>query len=144
MAKSTKDDTSAEGSNPFAELSKMYEQFQIPGMDLSAMADARRKDVEALVQANKAVYDGMQALASKQTEMFRQAMSDIQGAVGTASTNPAAQADLARKAYEKALADMKELADIARQSQSEALASINERAAQHMQEIRDMVQKKTG
>jgi len=144
MAKSTQDNTNTEGHNPFTELSKMYEQFQVPGLDLAAMADARRKDVEALVQANKAVYDGMQALANKQTEMFRQAMTDIQGAVGTAGTNPTAQTELARKAYEKALADMKELADIARQSQSEAMASISERAAQHMQEIRDMVQKKSG
>ncbi len=144
MAKSTKDDTTAAAaSNPFAELGKMYEQFQVPGLDLTAIADARRKDVEALVQANKAVYDGMQALANKQAEMFRQAMTDIQGAVGTASTNPAAQTELARKAYEKAIADMRELAEIARQSQTEAMTSISQRAAQHMQELRDMVQKKS-
>lgn len=144
MAKSTRDESTATGANPFADLSKMYEQFQIPGLDMSAIADARRKDVEALVQANKAVYDGMQALAAKQTEMFRQAMADIQGAVGTAGTNPAAQTELARKAYEKTIADMRELAEIARQSQAEAMASISQRATENMQEIRDMVQKKSG
>ncbi|AHG65687.1 phasin family protein [Advenella mimigardefordensis] len=144
MATSTKNDANPNAGNPFAELSKMYEQFKVPGLDLSTIADARRKDVEALVQANKAVYDGMQALAAKQTEMFRQAMVDIQGAVGTAGTNPAAQTELARKAYEKALADMKELAEIARQSQAEAMASISERATQNLQEIRDMVKKQTG
>lgn len=144
MAKTTKDDTAGAGANnPFAELGKMYEQFQVPGLDLSALADARRKDVEALVQANRAVYDGMQALANKQAEMFRQAMSDIQGAVGTGSANPAAQTELARKAYEKAIADMRELAEIARQSQTEAMASISERATQNLQELRDMVQKKS-
>lgn len=144
MAKSTKDDTAGAGApNPFAELGKMYEQFQVPGLDMSALADARRKDVEALVQANKAVYDGMQALANKQAEMFRQAMADIQDAVGTAGTNPAAQTELARKAYEKAISDMRELAEIARQSQTEAMASISERATQNLQELRDMVQKKS-
>lgn len=144
MAKSTKDDTNQSAGNPFAELSKMYEQFQVPGLDLSAIADARRKDVDALVQANKAVYEGMQALAAKQAEMFRQAMADIQGAVGTAGTNPAAQTELARKAYEKALVDMKELAEIARLSQTEAMASISERATQNLQEIREMVKKQSG
>jgi len=141
MATSTKNDANQSAANPFAELSKMYEQFKMPGLDLSVIADARRKDVEALVQANKAVYDGMQALAAKQTEMFRQAMADIQGAVGAAGTKPAEQAELARKAYEKALADMKELAEIARKSQVEAMASISERASQNLQEIRDMVKK---
>lgn len=144
MATRSKNDANQSAGNPFAELSKMYEQFKVPGLDFSTIADARRKDVEALVQANKAVYDGMQALAAKQTEMFRQAMADIQGAVGTAGTNPAAQTELARKAYEKALIDMKELAEIARQSQAEAMASISERATQNLQEIRDMVNKQSG
>ncbi|WP_264300324.1 TIGR01841 family phasin [Advenella kashmirensis] len=68
----------------------------------------------------------------------------IFSAVGTAGTNPAAQTELARKAYEKALADMKDLAEIARRSQTEAMASISERATQHLQEIREMVKKQTG
>ncbi len=142
MVKGTKDSTTGATANPFAELGKMFEQFQVPGLDMSALAESRRKDVEALMQANKAVFDGMQALASKQAEMFRQAMADIQEAAGSAGTDRQNQAELVRKAYEKTLADMKELADIARQSQMDALANISQRATQNMQEIRDLVQKK--
>ena len=37
--------------NPFADLAKMFEQFKVPGVDMTAIVDARRKDVEALTQS---------------------------------------------------------------------------------------------
>ena len=55
---------------PFGDLTKMLEQFKVPGVDMSSLVDARRKDIEALVPANKTVYEGMQALAQKQSEML--------------------------------------------------------------------------
>ena len=139
MAKSTTGGAKETGFNPFGDLTKMFEQFKVPGVDMSAIVDARRKDIEALVEANKAAYEGMQALASKQAEMFQQAMQGIQGAAGS---DPAKQAELARKACEKALSDMKELAEIARKSQTDAMASITQRATQNMQEIKKMMQPK--
>lgn len=143
MAKNTASDSTATGANPFGDFGKMFEQFKVPGVDMSAIAEARRKDIEALVEANKAVYEGMQALASKQAEILKQAMEGIQGAAGsTEMRDPAKQAELARQAFEKTLADMKELAEIARKSQVDALASITQRATQNMQEVQKMMQPK--
>lgn len=143
MSKNTSNDTSAAGANPFADLTKMFEQFKIPGVDMSAIAEARRKDMEALAEANKAVYEGMQALANKQAEMLKQAVEGIQGAAsGGGASDPAKQAELARKACEKTLSDMKDLAEIASKSQASAMASITQRATQNMQEIKNMMQPK--
>lgn len=143
MSKSKTDGTSAANLNPFGDLTKMLEQFKIPGVDMSAIADARRQDIDSLVQANKVVYEGMQALANKQTEMLKQAMESIQSVAGTSGKgDPAQQTELARKAYEKALSDMKDLAEIAQKSQTDAMAIIVERAAQNMQEIKNMTKPK--
>ena len=142
-----KKDAGALDTNPFAELTKMIEQFKLPGIDMSAIVEARRKDVDALVEANKAVYEGMQALASKQTEMFKQAVQDIQDAAkgaagGLGMTDPAKQAELARAAFQKVVDDMKELAEIARKSQADAMASITRRATENMEEFKKMMQPK--
>lgn len=143
MSKNTANDSTATGANPFGDFGKMFEQFKVPGVDMSAIADARRKDIEALVDANKAVYEGMQALASKQAEILKQAMEGIQGAAGSTGVgDPAKQAELARKAFEKTLSDMKDLAEIARKSQADALASITQRATQNMQEVQKMMRPK--
>ncbi|MDY0747388.1 TIGR01841 family phasin [Paucibacter sp. R3-3] len=137
---STSADTS---SNPFGDVGKMIAGFKLPGVDMEAIVEARRKDLEALVAANKAAYDSMVTMGAKQAEMFKAAMQSIQES-GKNATDPGKQADLARKACEKALQDMKELAEMARQSHAEAAAHITERANEHMAEIKKMMTPKTG
>jgi phasin family protein len=130
-----------ESSNPFGDLQKMIEQFKMPGVDMSAIVEARRKDIEALMEANKATYQSMQALAQKQAEILNQTMQGMQEAA-TSAGNPAKQTETVRKAFEKTLADMKELAEMASRSQTEAMAHITQRGNEHMQEIRKMMQLK--
>ena len=138
----------AKDSNPFGDVTKMIEQFKLPGVDMSAIMEARRKDIEALVQANKAAYESMQAMAHKQTEMLTQAMQDIQSAVKEAASSkgglpdPKKQAELARDAWKKTLADMKNLADMARKSQADAMAGLTQRAAQSIEELKKMMHPK--
>jgi phasin family protein len=128
--------------NPFADFTKMLERFKVPGVDLAALAESGRKDMEALVEANKATYQGLQALARKQTEMLTEAMSKIQDAAQRAAGPDKTPSDLAREAYHKTLTDMKELADIVRKSQAEALTKVTDRAIEHLQELKRMVQPK--
>jgi phasin family protein len=139
--------TPADQANPFGDLTKLLEQFKLPGVDTDAIVETRRKDIDALVQANQAAYEGMQALAKKQADMLKQAMEDIQAAVKGAASgggvgDPGKQGELARKAYEKVLADAKDLAEIARKSQTDAMASITQRGAQHLEEVKKMMKPK--
>ena len=66
--------------NPFADLQTMMSQFSVPGVDLASVVESRRKDIDALVAANRSVMESAQALGQKQTEMLMQAMQDIQQA----------------------------------------------------------------
>ncbi len=108
----------------------MFEQFKLPGMDMGAVMEARRKDIEALGEANKLAYEGMQALMQKQTEIFGQAMQQIQAAAQQMSTgsNPAEamaqQNEFVQKALQQALENMRQLAEMASKSQAEAMAVI--------------------
>lgn len=143
----TKPLPSFDASTAFGDLTKMLEQFKVPGVDAMDVMEARRKDVDALVQANQAIYEGMQALANKQGELLRAAMEDIQSAVKGAASgvgvgDPGKQGELARKAYEKVLADMKDLAEIARKSQADALAKITQRGTEHLDEVKKMMKQK--
>ena len=143
----TKNQPAMDMSNALGDLTKMFEQFKLPGVDTKEIVEARRKDIEALVQANQAAYEGMQALADKQAELLKQAMQDVQSAVkgaagGVGVGDPGKQGELARKAYEKVLGDMKDLAEIARQSQTEAMAKITQRGTEHLDEVKKMMKLK--
>ena len=83
----------ADKQNPLDDMTKFMGQFKLPGVDMAAIIEARRKDIEALVEANKAALASMQALGAKQTEMFKEAMQGIQesakaGLTGAAITTP--------------------------------------------------------
>ena len=125
-------------TDPFGDVKKMLEQFKMPGVDIAAIVEARRKDVEALVEANKSAYESMQAIVRKQTEMMAESMQVMQEAAKSAA-DPAQQTEVVRSAFEKTIADMKELAEMARRSQSDAMAHITQRAAEHMEEIRKLM-----
>jgi phasin family protein len=140
-------ETAAQWTNPFGDLTTMFEQIKVPGVDMAAIIEARRKDIDTLFEANKAIYEGVRALANKQAEMLSHAVQSIQdgakGAAGNTSTwDPTKHAELVRKACGKAMADMQDLAEIARKSQAVAMTAINERVTQHAQEIKKMMQPK--
>ncbi len=143
----TKKEPAMDMSNALGDLTKMLEQFKLPGIDTKEIVEARRKDIDALVQANQAIYEGMQALANKQGELLKKSMEDIQSAMkgaagGVGVGDPGKQGDLARKACEKVLGDMKELAEIARKSQTEAMAKITQRGTEHLDEVKKMMKLK--
>ena len=139
--------------NPFAnvdfskfDFSKMMGDFKIPGFDMQAAMDAQRKNIEALTAANQAAVQGMQAVAQRQAEILSQAMNEVSAVaqqLASASSNPqemtAKQAELARKAFEQALANMRELAEMVSKSNTEAFAIINKRVTESLQELKSLV-----
>jgi phasin family protein len=136
----------ANPANPFADVAKMMEQLKVPGVDMSAIVEARRKDIEALTEANKAAFESMQALAAKQTTMMTEAMQSLQtaaqGMLSGGLSDPTKQTEIMRKGFEKTLSDMKDLADMARKAQSDAMAQITKRAAEQMQDVKKLMQPK--
>ena len=135
-------------SNPFGDVTRLMQQFKVPGLDMAPIIESRRKDMEAIVEANKATYEVMQALARKQAEILTQTMQGIQDSAkslltgGAGAMDPAKQAELVRSAYQKALTDMKDLAEMTRKSQVEVMAIITKRATESMQEIQKLVRPK--
>jgi phasin family protein len=135
-------------ANPFGDLTAVLEQFKIPGVDMSSFVEARRKDVQALVDANKAAYEAMQALAHTQADMLTQAMQGVQESAKGLSAgkvvvpDAAKQAEAGRDAWQKMLADMKTLTEMAHKSQVDAVASLTARAKENMDEFQKMLHPK--
>ena len=133
-------------ANPFGEFTKMLEQFKLPGFDVPAIMEARRKDVEALVTANQTALQGMQSLGQKQAEMLRTTLGELQSLVNQMSASGAPQAanmaELVQQTLHKALADMQERAQAAYQTQAETYAVVTKRVEENIQELKTLLQQK--
>ena len=133
---------------PFMDVNQLLEQFKVPGVDVSAMMEARRKDIEALVTANRQAYEGMQLLGQRQTEMLHEAMAEWQAATKDmmSAQSPVAgaakQAELGQQTFQKALANMRELAEMATKSQTEAWAVVNRRFHENLEELKQLMHPK--
>lgn len=131
-------------NNPFAnfDVTKMFSELKMPGLDTTALAQAQQKNIEALTAANKRAYEGYQALAKRQGEIFKENMEELAGMLkgatpsAAADLNPAKQAELVRQAAEKALANLRELSEMLAKTNTEAFELVNKRLQENMEELR--------
>ena len=128
------------GETPFFDFTKLMSQFRLPGVDFAALVDRERKNIEALAKANRIALEGWQRLVRRQAEMLQETMKKV---VADASQQDAKKkrADLAKEGFEKALANMRELAEITTQSQKEAFDVVRKRIEENVEEIRNFGKK---
>lgn len=138
----TKDSKSKSGSGemPFFDFTKLLEQYKLPGIDFAAVVDLERKNIEALAQANKIAFEGWQALVRRQSEILQETMTHAFGEVGK-HDGKADQTDIAVRAFEKALENMRELAEMAVKSQKDAFEVIRKRVDENIERFETAAKK---
>lgn len=135
-------------ANPFEfDFQKMVADLKVPGVDVDALVSSQKKNIDALTQANKVAFEGVQALIKRQTEIVKQAVEEAGVAASKVkdAATPAAklstQAELTKEAFERALANAKELADLVSKSNSEVIGLLNTRFTQSIDEFKTLVGK---
>ena len=127
----------AAGETPIYDFTKLMSQFRLPGVDFTALVDRERKNIEALVKANRIAFEGWQRLVRRQTEMLQETMKKVVADAGQQHAMEK-RADLAKEGFEKALANMRELAEITTQSQKEAFDVVRKRIEENVEGIRNL------
>jgi phasin family protein len=134
----------------FGDFTKIFADLKFPAVpDLDAFVTASRKNIETLTAANKVALEGAQAVARRHMEIVQQSMSELSEAVRSLSAAEAPQAKAARQAellklaYERSVANIKELSDMIQQSNSEALKLLHHRFTEAMDEVKVLADKST-
>lgn len=142
--------------NPFAnvdlssfDVTKLLGDLKLPGVDVQTLMETQRKNIEAVVDANKLAVESMQAIAKRQVEMLTESMNTVAGAsqqIAANAGNPqemtSKQAELATEALEKVLANMRELAEMVGKSNSETFEVMNSRFNESLKELNSLVETK--
>lgn len=129
------------------DFSKLLSEAKIPGLDMEAAMAAQQKNIKALTDANQAAVQGLQAIAQRQAEILSQSINEVSSiaqqlsSAGNVQELATKQADLARTAFEHALANARELAELVSKSNTEAFAIINKRVTESLQELKGLVSK---
>lgn len=126
---------------------KVFGQAKIPQVDTKALFEAQSKNLYALISANQAVMAGARNLMQRQGELMQEAMDEATQAMqsmGTISDPKEAavkQAELVQAAFDKALANSKEISELIAGNYQEAADAINERFSEALNEIKSAIEK---
>ena len=91
------------------DIKKLTEKFQLPGVDVAALVDWQRKDMETLVEANRQAYEGVRALIERRNEILQETLAQFQAAVkdATSSEAIAKQAEAGKQGVQQVLANIR-------------------------------------
>jgi len=131
------------------DFTKQLASLKVPGFDTEAVVAAQQKNMTALVEANKAAAAGYQDLFKKQVAIFEETMAEAQknlkgfDATKLDAETAKAQGEVAKAAFEKAIANMQALAEAAQKANAEAYDIVSARIKESIVEIRDLATKAT-
>jgi phasin family protein len=136
------------GGDSFLDFRRMMGDWKVPNLDLDAVAQSQRKNIEALTQANQVAMDSTQAWMRRNLELARQTMEDIQAMLsdvtkpnGSMEDRLAKQAEYSRKTLEKGLENFRDLAELVTKANAEAMNVLAKRVSEGLDEVRDMAKK---
>ncbi len=130
------------------DVGKAFAGFSFPGLDIESIVAAQRKNLEALTQANQLAVEGVQAVARRQVELARQAVDEASSLVrdwsqpGAPEERIAKSAEFAKTAFEKGVANARELAELVTKANTEAFNVIQKRVAEGFEEMREFAKQK--
>ena len=128
----------------FGDIGKIIEKFKLPGVDVTAIVESQRKDMEALAEANRQAYEGIQALAQRRNEILKESLSRWQEAMKnmTGKDVLTTQAALAKESVQKAMNDIRELVDMEAHSRKKAWKVVQDRFDENLANLKQLWQPK--
>ena len=134
----------ADYNRSFAELGKYFTNGKIPAVDFDAVFTTQRKNIEALT------VEGMQAIAQRQMELIRNGLDQVNSMMaemtkaGSAEDKLSSQLTNAKKAFEVALTNSRELVDLVEKTGTEAVGVLVDRVSANFDEAQSLLSKKNG
>jgi phasin family protein len=118
------------------DFAKLMESCQISGVDAMSLIDMEKKNIDALIEVNRSAYDSWRNLMARQAEVFQETMKAITvEARGEAAVGR--RTEIARQWFEKALANMRQLAETATESQKQTIEILRRRFEDGMATMRN-------
>src|SRR6476659_3101462 len=126
------------------DIKKLTEKFQLPGVDVAALVDWQRKDMETLVEANRQAYEGVRGLIGRRNEILQETLAQFQAAIkdATSSEAIAKQAEAGKQGVQQVIANIRELAEMEAQSRNNAWKVVQDRMQENLANLQKLLQPK--
>jgi phasin family protein len=128
--------------NGFLDAAKAFGDFRIPEFDVQAIVDAQRKNFEALTRANQLALEGMRSVAQRQAAIVQEAFEEASGLLrdltqlGAPEERLIKGTEIAKQAFEKGLANARELNELGTKASVDVFGVIARRVSESFDDMR--------
>ncbi len=128
-------------------LKELFSAARLPGVDSDAVLAAQQKNVDAQIAANQVVIAGYQDLYKRQVALFEAAVAETKDKLAGFQGQPLTADQASRNveamkaAFEKAAADVKDLAEVAQKANTGAFEIVKARAEEAVAEFKTAAEK---
>ncbi|MGF1605405.1 MAG: phasin family protein [Rhodothalassiaceae bacterium] len=119
-------------------MTDMFKQ----NIDMSKLVDVQRRNLEAMMEAQRVAFDGYKTAMEKQVSMMKDAMDEMSSAAGeafsgkTPEANAAKQMEMAQTAMRNAFDHVREVTSLTVKANQDAFTVLQERMAGTLDEMK--------
>lgn len=111
------------------------------------LIEGRRRDLDAIVEANKKSYQGLQSVVERQTSMLKESIAQWQSVARMMSSSGPRESvskldELAKQSFGMAIANMRELAELTARSQADAFNVVRQRIRENIEEVTQLLNRR--
>ena len=139
-------DAMGQAKNAADEFTRVLGGMKFPALpDAEALLATYRRNMDALSSANRIALEGAQSVAKRHMEIVQQQMTELSEAMRSLAgseapqAKAAKQAEMLKRAYERAVSHAHELSDLIQRSNRDALEQLNKRFVEAMDEVKHLV-----
>ena len=126
------------------DLQKLTERFRLPGVDVGALLEWQRKDLETLAEAHRQAYEGVKAIIERRTEILQETLAQWQEALKEVAGRDALakQSDVAKRGVQQAIENFRELSAMEAQARNSTWKVLQDRLQENMANLQKLLQPK--
>jgi phasin family protein len=118
------------------QLEKLMEGFKIPNVDVDALVESQRKNIEAMTKAAQLSAEGAAAVSQRQLEILRGTSEQLTAALRDMKLSGQQQGEFAKQAFESALASTRELAELTAKANTDVFNVVKQRMTEDFEQMR--------
>lgn len=128
-----------------AGFSMLLDASKAPGFNFEALMAVQRKNVEAMTAINQVIFEGIQSIIQRQTELVRQGFEEGTNLANAIMSCPSPeekvirQAEASKAAVEKYLANAHDITETIAKCNNQAMETVSNRLSEGLQEFRDII-----
>ena len=113
---------------------------------MAALVEGQRKNIDAMARVAQLTTEGATAISQRQLEIFRATSERLSSMFRDINLTSAERSEIAKKAFETAITNARELAEMTAKSNNEVFDAVKQRMTESFEQMRNsfMADKREG